>query len=71
MAQEHNLDLFLRRRNLGITQTDLARALGCGDKAAISKFENGQAPLPHGLTRDDYERALDELVRERLSGTPA
>ena len=70
MAQEHNLDLFIRRRELGVTQTDLARALGCNDKTRISKFERGQASLPRGLTRDDYERALDELVRERLAGTP-
>ena len=67
---EHNLDLFLRRRNLGLTQTDLGRALKVG-KSEISRFENGQANLPRGLTRDDYERAMDDIIRERLSGTPA
>lgn len=70
MAQDHNLDLFLRRRNLGLTQTDIGRALNVG-KSEISKFENGQALLPRGLTRDDYERAMDTLIRERLSGTLA
>lgn len=71
MAHEHNLDLFIRRRGLGVTQTDIARALGFEDKTRVSKFERGQGTLPHGLTREDYERALDELVRERLAGTPA
>lgn len=70
MARTDNLDLFLRRRQAGITQTEIADLLSCG-VPAISKFENGQFHLPRGLTRADYERALDTLIRERLSGTPA
>lgn len=68
--RSENIDLFLRRKDLKVTQTEVAGRLGCG-VSSVSKFENGQAPLPHGKTREDYERALSELVRERLMGAPA
>lgn len=50
-----------RRKRLGLSQTDVADRLGLDDYAAVSYFESGRRPLPHGRTRDDYERLLDEL----------
>lgn len=34
-----------RRKELGITQTKLAEAIGCSDKSSISLIENGKADV--------------------------
>lgn len=62
-----NYDLFIRRRRLGLTQRDIARALPTRVAlSAISDFENGEREdLPHGQGRPEYEAILDRIERER------
>lgn len=71
MERKDNLDLSLQRRRAGVTQTEIADRLECS-VPAVSKFENGQTShLPRALTREDYERALQDCIRLRLSGATA
>ena len=65
MGSTKNLDLYLRRKNLGLTQRPIAEALGCSI-SAVSDFENDErAGLPHGKGRSDYERVLMEFEAKR------
>lgn len=64
MGSTKNLDLFFRRRELGLTQRPVAERLGCS-VSALSKFENDERPdLPGGKGREDYEAVLRELAAE-------
>ena len=55
-----NLDLRVKRREVGLTLDDMSIALGC-DISSISRFERGyRSDLPGGLGRADYERVLRE-----------
>lgn len=47
-----------RRKELGLTQEDLAKRLGYSEKSAISKIENGKNDLPLDKFQD-LARALD------------
>lgn len=60
-----NFDLFVRRKRLRVTQRDVGKLLGISRLADISDFENGHRDLPRGLTRADYERALDQIESQQ------
>jgi transcriptional regulator with XRE-family HTH domain len=56
--------LRARRKRLGVSLDELGVALGV-DAGALSRFERGYRPLPKGLERSDYERALDQLESQQ------
>lgn len=47
-----------RRKELGLTQTDLANKLGYGDKSMISHIEAGRIDLPHSKIVE-FAKVLD------------
>jgi len=47
-----------RRRDLGLTQSQLAERIGCADKSSISKIEKGINDIPLSKVRD-FAVALD------------
>ena len=51
-------NIKIRRKELGLTQTDLANKLGYGDKSMISHIEAGRIDLPHSKIMD-IARVLD------------
>ena len=57
-------DQAIRRRRARITQLELAMRLGCG-VSKVSEYEKHGAPLPWGLTPEDYERALTAAIKAK------
>ena len=41
------LNIKLRRKELGLSQTELALKVGYADKSMICKIENGEVDLPY------------------------
>ena len=62
MSQKSHVELRRLRRQTGVDQRDLAKALGC-DAAGLSRFERHGTPLPYYLTPADYESALMRLIK--------
>lgn len=60
---QDNLDLAVRRKRLGLTQTEVAGLIGITDHSAVSRFERKGERLPHGRTRMDVISALDAYER--------
>jgi transcriptional regulator with XRE-family HTH domain len=54
----------LLRRRLGISQQELADALGVS-RPALSRWESGQRS-PRGKSRGEYADALQRLAREEV-----
>lgn len=66
-----NLDLQMRRKRLGLTQSQLAAILGISGKqphVSISLFETSNRVIPGGMTRSDVERALDTYEKGLRAG---
>jgi len=63
-----NLDLQVRRKRLGLTQSELAAILGVADYTRLSRFETSDKALPNDLTRADVERALDTYEKGMKAG---
>ena len=59
-----NLDIAAKRKRARVTQVEIAERIGCA-QTTISAFEMWARPLPNGLTRQDYEQALEAIVAER------
>lgn len=53
-----------RRRRARITQQEVAERLQIS-LGAVSKYETGADDLPWELTPEDYETALNGLLKER------
>ena len=57
-------DQAKRRRRARVSQLEIARILKIG-KSKVSEYEVHGADLPWELTPEDYERALEQALRER------
>lgn len=57
----HNLDLQIKRRELGLSQDQVARYLGC-TKYEVSRFENGHLAHLRGLDRKGYAQKVVECA---------
>lgn len=69
MGVKGHAELRVERRKARIRAKDVADELGI-DSGALSRFELYGAPLPHGLTDDDYHVALVGLAAARTQMPP-
>ena len=57
-----------RRKEMGLTQEELARLLGYADKSAITHIEKGRVNLPVGKI-EDFARVLGTTPGELMGKT--
>lgn len=56
-----------RRRRARINLSEVARRLDISI-GALSQYENEKTPLPFALTPEDYERELQNAIRDKERG---